>query len=564
MEHGPDICNCSSRLSEIARQKNEAVTCFESLQQRVVSAYNAGETARLIAEREGITEALVDYYRVKAGARPKGEVRRERILDMVSKGMSRKEIAEQLGMRRDALDAWFGRERIKNPDVVSSYSQFAKDTNRTGSKSGCEVSASEKSDLQQRFDPATLGKLEEKQDELLAAYHAGMTMKQLAEKFPEWSPMTLSRYFRLKGLAGRNYGGQELTKEQESLIRGTLFGDGHMSLDTSSARAKNAHLTLSHGDKQREYLAHKIEMISNLFKRKGIGVTERGGGIQTLWAGSRSSPYLTSIYREYYIRPDEDCCSIHVHKKMFTPSNLAKISGDPRALAYWFMDDGSRTEFSLSIIVGGIPEEEAKLCFDWFASEGFIPTNLYKVPNAQAWTIRFNREVSRKLSEYMRPYFHPSMLYKLDGVEMVRNKTKLEVYGGVSPTSKYKGVTRYKHNTANPQWAAQAAMGNRTNKRLGYFLTEEEAGRAYDRFACFTYGADKSVLNFPEEHEPGRCTCKTIGPIRKPQNEVLRERILAMVNQGLTRDEIAWELGIARKSVDMWFRRQAKKAATNG
>lgn len=60
-------------------------------------------------------------------------------------------------------------------------------------------------------------------------------------------------------------------------------------------------------------------------------------------------------------------------------------------------------------------------------------------------------------------------------------------------SSQYKGVTKMK----NGRWKAHIGVDDR-DIHLGYFKTEEEAARAYDKAARDEFG-ERARLNFPEE-----------------------------------------------------------------
>lgn len=60
-------------------------------------------------------------------------------------------------------------------------------------------------------------------------------------------------------------------------------------------------------------------------------------------------------------------------------------------------------------------------------------------------------------------------------------------------TSRYKGVS---WTTRRQKWCAQIEVDKR-NRHIGYFLSEEEAARAYDRVALEVFG-EYAYLNFPD------------------------------------------------------------------
>jgi len=73
--------------------------------------------------------------------------------------------------------------------------------------------------------------------------------------------------------------------------------------------------------------------------------------------------------------------------------------------------------------------------------------------------------------------------------ENAMNKSKTKHHR----SSKFKGVTKMK----NGRWKAHVGMDDQ-DIHLGYFDTEEEAARAYDRAATDKFG-DRAKLNFPKE-----------------------------------------------------------------
>lgn len=68
----------------------------------------------------------------------------------------------------------------------------------------------------------------------------------------------------------------------------------------------------------------------------------------------------------------------------------------------------------------------------------------------------------------------------------------------VGGSSKYKGVSWHK---TIKKWKV-SLCADRKRKHLGYYTSEEEAARAYDKAARETFG-EYARLNFPEEHEQG-------------------------------------------------------------
>ncbi len=75
-----------------------------------------------------------------------------------------------------------------------------------------------------------------------------------------------------------------------------------------------------------------------------------------------------------------------------------------------------------------------------------------------------------------------------------------------STSSKYKGVCFYRSRN---KWIAYVGIGETKSKHLGYFLSEEDAARAYDKAAAALFG-EFAKLNFPH------CPEQTSSAIPRP------------------------------------------------
>ena len=115
-----------------------------------------------------------------------------------------------------------------------------------------------------------------------------------------------------------------LTSRQESILIGTLLGDGRLYLPRLTAC-----ISLGYGMPQKEYFDWKVREFSPLFRQ--LGRIDKDNVIR---ACSLSCTHLTSYHSMFY-----------KEKVKIVPIDIGKYL-DSLALAVWYMDDGSIGTYS--------------------------------------------------------------------------------------------------------------------------------------------------------------------------------------------------------------------------
>ena len=113
-----------------------------------------------------------------------------------------------------------------------------------------------------------------------------------------------------------------LSEVQQQLVLGCILGDGYMRKKT------HAHLQITHSSKQKEYVDWKYQTLKSLVISPPSSYKGNAGRIGYRFF-TKSLPELTSFYERFYKK------GIKV-----IPKN---ITLGPRALAVWYMDDGSKS-----------------------------------------------------------------------------------------------------------------------------------------------------------------------------------------------------------------------------
>lgn len=119
-----------------------------------------------------------------------------------------------------------------------------------------------------------------------------------------------------------------LTKFEQSVIIGSLLGDGYMRIMPNRS---NAFLEINHSIKAKDYVDFKFNSLKRLCKSKPIERENNGDRVAYRFF-TKQHLDLTKIYNLFY-----------KDKVKIIPSNLIL---NPIILAIWYMDDGSKSRDS--------------------------------------------------------------------------------------------------------------------------------------------------------------------------------------------------------------------------
>jgi len=198
-----------------------------------------------------------------------------------------------------------------------------------------------------------------------------------------------------------------LDNEQYQIVLGTTLGDASL---VTNKECKYKSLSLSHSEKQLDYLLWKKEMLPNYFtnklwKRKHKD--KKGNNYYSYQVKSIVHPEFLKIYHKIYKN----------NKKGISLEVLNELTAS--GIAVWFMDDGCCAKGKknwgghLLLATDNFSIEENKLIVEWFQSKWGIKATISKKKQG-TFSLYFPKENSRKLKELISPFIIPSMQYKLD------------------------------------------------------------------------------------------------------------------------------------------------------
>lgn len=228
-----------------------------------------------------------------------------------------------------------------------------------------------------------------------------LTEKQIAEMFDTYQ-VAISRLRSFWGIPTLGKTGRlerqlpALTSEQREILIGSLLGDGNLSATSGGS----ARFTESHCKRQEAYLLWKADCLGIYVSSIGPDNKMKSG--EVAFEGARfithACTHLFPLYDLFYPEPER--------VKVF-PKELSRMM-TPLVLAVWYMDDGT--------LAGGHPH----------ITYGLGDVSLSRAVSAlrkMGLKPRLNGEGSEVsigfpgqtdlFFDLVRPYIHPSMVYKL-------------------------------------------------------------------------------------------------------------------------------------------------------
>lgn len=183
-----------------------------------------------------------------------------------------------------------------------------------------------------------------------------------------------------------------LTKEQKSIIIGSILGDGYLRI---VPKRKNAFLEINHSISQKDYVDWKYSKLGDLInnppkERKGVG-----NRIAYRFFAKQHSE-LTELYLRFYSNGNKI---------------IPNLELNPLMIAVWFMDDGSKSHKTYYINTQGFDYLSQKKLIKLLEKQYKIKSTLNKDKNY--YRIRIKQDDTERFKELIIDYIIPGMRYKL-------------------------------------------------------------------------------------------------------------------------------------------------------
>lgn len=192
---------------------------------------------------------------------------------------------------------------------------------------------------------------------------------------------------------------------QLDVIIGSLLGDARLECRSKCIRAEyTARFRVHHGDKQKEYVWWKYEILKNLVSREPREIT---------WINQKRNLKEISCY--FHTKSLKNFGIIHEifykdRVKKF-PTDIIPIFTD-KMLAVWYMDDGSNNHGRITLSTHSFSLEDQKIIVDFLKNKYHINPTIVK--DRTQWKISISRFDYDKFISIVAPFIPKAMSYKID------------------------------------------------------------------------------------------------------------------------------------------------------
>lgn len=192
-------------------------------------------------------------------------------------------------------------------------------------------------------------------------------------------------------------------KNKKAILIGMVLGDGYLKV------TENAGISITHSEKQLEYLLYKKQLLEEILICKPITLQK-----------VKPNMYNTICYRidkgHKYFRILRKWVYIN-NKKTFSRKILNYLN--PLGIAIWYMDDGCLSAKKRNgkihayelFLNTHLTKKENQVIIDYFNEVWNI--KFQQVKNKNAYRLRMSTKEIKKFMLLIKDYIHPSMSYKI-------------------------------------------------------------------------------------------------------------------------------------------------------
>lgn len=194
--------------------------------------------------------------------------------------------------------------------------------------------------------------------------------------------------------------------DQFDVIIGSLLGDARLECRSKGIRVFpiTARLRIQQSEKQKDYVFWKCQILNDF--------VSRGPRKIMVWHDKKRNKYHYSWY--FHTKSSEGFGLLHQYfyrnEVKILPENIFELI-TPRALAIWFMDDGSNTKESLVLNTHCFPRTDQLRVIRFLRDRYNVVATLVK--DRSKLKIRIGKSEYQKFINLVKPFVIPSMNYKI-------------------------------------------------------------------------------------------------------------------------------------------------------
>lgn len=191
---------------------------------------------------------------------------------------------------------------------------------------------------------------------------------------------------------------------QFDVIIGSLLGDARLECRSIGFKHPiTARFRVHHGEKQKDYVFWKYEILKDFVLKEPK---------ESVWENPKRSLHEVSWY--FHTKSLREFGMLHhlfySDGVKILPENIFNLL-TPRAIAVWFMDDGSNNGENLTISTHSFSYDEQTCIADFFKNRyGITPT---VVKDRTKFKLAISRHDYARFLDIVRPFVIPSMNYKI-------------------------------------------------------------------------------------------------------------------------------------------------------
>lgn len=209
-------------------------------------------------------------------------------------------------------------------------------------------------------------------------------------------PTLFSKY----RVAGRLPVGPPLPPKLFEIAVGLILGDVHIYRN----KKENASLHIEQSIKKKEYLLHLFELFEDYCKSTPVTRTrvdkKTGNDNSAIRFTTRQLSCFTQLHELFY-----------VNKVKIVPINIEELLTSV-SLAYWAMDDGNKQGKGFHFNTNSYTLEEVELLSKVLLNKFNLNNSIH--PHKNGYRIYIKSNSMNQFRLLVLPYFHSSMLYKLE------------------------------------------------------------------------------------------------------------------------------------------------------